>query len=279
MTQPARIAQLDVASAEEFLARKPAWVKSDQTPTDAAALIAMVQVAKPKAMVEIGTSAGEGAAAMLYGTQTFGSELFSLDLSETVYYDRSKPIGAVVDEAFPEFLPRYQRRTGVMCDAVRTLDRRFDFVHIDGAHAHPWATVDFLRCLPFLNEGALVAFHDANYMAAISQAAYYFARILPGEFVGNHFLLRYEGPTDTLFQGLMDVLEINWQQNLAEQAIVNLYEDLLMVFPAKQAGALCARVLERHANYQKFTHLYSEVHGALWKREIERRKLLSEAKP
>lgn len=270
------IPPLDLAVADSFLKRKPEWVKSDQTPTDAAALIAMVRAARPKNMMEIGTSAGEGAAAMLYGSEEFNSVLFSLDIRKCVYYAEEKGIGAVIDESFPDYLPRYQRRTGVMCDEIRNLGERFEFVHIDGAHAHPWATLDLLRSIPFLNEGALVAFHDANYVAASSQAAYYIARILSGQFVGNHFLYHYEGPTPQLFQGLMSLLEVNWQQPLAPPRVLNgLFEDLSSVFNPRQAAALTGKLLEKNASFIRFSKLYNEVNGAQWKRELQMRALLS----
>jgi predicted O-methyltransferase YrrM len=268
---------LDLSVADRFLQRKPDWVKSDQTPTDAAALITMVRAARPKSMLEIGSSAGEGAAAMLYGAEDFGSKLHSLDLAQNVYYAKDKVIGAVIDESFPEYLPRYKRSTGVMCDAVRTLGERFEFVHIDGAHSHPWAAIDFLRTIPFLNEGALVAFHDANYMAAVSQAAYYVARILPGQFVGNHFLYCYQGPVPQLFEGLMDVFDVNWQQSIEPKVLQGLYEDLTAVFTSSQAAALTGRIMEKNASYLKYGKLYADVNGALWKRELERRAMLAAA--
>lgn len=268
---------LDLSVADSFLERKPGWVKSDQTPTDAAALITMVRAARPKTMMEIGTSAGEGAAAMLYGSEEYGSVLYSLDLAKTVYYAKEKGIGAVIDESFPDYLPRYKRLTGVACDAVRTLGERFEFVHIDGAHAHPWGALDLLRSIPFLNAGALVAFHDANYMAAMSQAAYYVARILPGQFVGHHFLYCFEGVSSQLFEGLMDALEVNWQQPVEPKVLNGLFEDLSAVFTASQTAALTGRIMEKNASFHKFGNLYSEVNGALWKRELQRRSLLAAA--
>jgi len=270
------IPPLDLAAAEAFLKRGPEWVKAGQTPTDAAALIAIAKAARPKNMLEIGTSAGEGAAAMLYGSEEFGSVLYSLDLKETVHYAKEKKIGAVIEDSFPNYLPRYKGKTGVMCDSIRTLGARFEFVHIDAAHAHPWATLDLLRTIPFLNEGALVAFHDANYMAVSSQAAYYIARVLPGEFVGNHFLYRHEGVNPPLFQGLMSLLEINWQQPIAPPRVLNgLFEDLTTVFNPRQAAALTGKLMERNASFLRFAKLYNEVNGAQWKRELQVRTMLS----
>lgn len=137
------------------------------------------------------------------------------------------------------------------------------------------AAIDFLRGIPFLNKGALVAFHDANYLASISQAAYYVARILPGQFVGNHFLYRFEGATDQLFTGLMDALEVNWQSSIDPSVLGGLFEDLSTVFTPSQAAALTGRVMDGNSSYFKFKTLYTEVHGSLWKRELERRKLLA----
>ncbi|MCD2183567.1 class I SAM-dependent methyltransferase [Rhizobium sp. GN54] len=274
------IIEPNIAEAEVFLPMKPTWCKSDQTLTDAATLMAFAQYAKPKTMLEIGSSAGEGAAALLYATRELHSHLHGLDLSPTVYYDKSKPIGSVVFEAFPGFAERYTVKTGVRCDAVPTIDAKFDLVHIDANHSHPWGVYDFLWALPSLNQGALVAFHDANYLAAISQAAFYFARLIPnGAFVGNHFAFVYEGPTQTLFDAIMECLEINWQSSIPASSCAGLQVALSTVFSDAQAMQIASRVLAQNANYHKFSKLYEEVHKALWQRELQRRALLAEQKP
>lgn len=262
--------KLDYKAAEEFAKYKADGYRIEQRAEDAACLIAAVLYAKPKTMLEIGTSAGEGAAAILFGSREFDSHLYCVDLAVHAHYDKSKPIGSYVTAAFPDYGRRLHVQTGVRSDYVGKLGQRFDFVHIDANHSHPWAIIDLLAAVPYMNEGALVAFHDANYVAAISQAAYYLARVFPqpSKFLAHHFLYHYPGPTDEFFDAVMAVLDINWQVAVPPRYLNGWYEKMALVFKPHQAMAICGKVFERNANFHRFGNLYNEINGSLWKREL-----------
>ena len=59
--------------------------------------------------------------------------------------------------AFPD-----QLHTGkIALDAMADVGRA-EFAFIDAHHFHPWAALDFLAVLPFMEKGRWVAFHDIN---------------------------------------------------------------------------------------------------------------------
>lgn len=268
----------DYEGADAYIARKPRWTRSDQTRDDAAVLIALARQAQPTLMLEIGASAGEGAGALLWGAPK--AELWGIDLRDNVWYEPKKPIGAVVDEGFPEAVPRYHRLPKRHAGAVSEIVGEFQLVHIDANHSHPWALYDFLRILPALTKGALVAFHDASYLAPRSQAAYYLCRLLPRPkvFVGNHCVFRYEGMTDALFAALLDCAEVSWQSNLAPECFDGLYESLSPLMSGYQRAKMLSVMLDRNANYYRLQSVYDPVFKAHWSREVNHRKQVEELK-
>ena len=266
----------DVETAQDFLKLKPEWCQGDQRPIDAATLIAFGHARRDGRFLEIGTSAGEGAAALLYGARSGSATLVGLDLAQRVYYDKSRRVGGIVQDALPELANRYTVVPGVMSNHVRHLEGPFDLVHIDAGHSHPWAVVDLLFSITKLRQGSWVLFDDANYLAALSQGAYYFARVFSqhGHFVGNHFAFPYEGPTPDLITAITKSLELGWQTGLPSELLVDLHKELHNCLSQVDAMRIMALLLSRNVHWLENEAIYLEVHEGLWKRELERRKLL-----
>lgn len=266
---------LDFDAADTFISKKPDWCRSDQTRENAATLIAAAKAARALNMLEIGTSAGEGAAALLEGSAAAGSHLVGIDIAKSVYYDKSKLVGSVVVDHFPQHADRYSLHIGLTSRTVRVLNKKFDLVHIDGQHSHPWAVLDFLNVLPMLNEGALVLFDDANYTAPLSQGAYYFSRNLKsGFFVHGHFVLQYEGITDALFESICDTLKLPWQTKLETMYLTGLFDSLREVFQERQAMMITGLMMESNADFIKQLHIFKDLNDAQWQLELERRRLV-----
>ncbi|MBV7397359.1 class I SAM-dependent methyltransferase [Mameliella sediminis] len=273
--------EMDLDAARAFLPLKPGWCHGDQTLEDAATLIALAQLKKDGNILEIGTSAGEGAAALLYGCREGSGTLTGIDLAEQVYYDKSHKVGDVVPEALPEMQARYTIFSGVASEHVLTMDMKFDLVHIDAAHSHPWATFDMLSAMTQVNDGAIFAFHDANYTAALSQAAYYLSRIMSGQgrFIGNHFAFVYKKEMGAeLVEAILDILDLPWQTSLPPENLVALHAALSRAFPDVEVMRIMSKLLEKNAEYLANAHIHEALNKGLWQRELERRRLLAERK-
>ena len=85
-----------------------------------------------------------------------------IDLSPSFYLDSSIPTGRAVNEVVPELLPNYRLLTGRLAFDAMAEAGPVDFAFIDGHHMHPWATLDMISVLPFIERGRWVAMHDLN---------------------------------------------------------------------------------------------------------------------
>ena len=261
-----------------YWTKRPEWCRSDQTRENAETLVGVSKAAKAANMLEIGSSAGEGAAALLHGSAEHGSKLYGIDKAELVYYDNTKKIGAVVEEAFPEYSDRYFVYAGETSKLVQTLGVTFDLVHIDAHHSHPWALLDLLQTLPALNDGAYVVLDDALYAAPLSQAAHFIGEVFGdlGYYHGGHYVFRYRGVTEELVRLIVEVAKIGWQTNPGEDFAAGLYEWLSKCCNPAQAHEIVGTLMLEAAAYIKHEKTFLELNRALWKRELERRKLLND---
>jgi len=104
----------------------------------------VIEEIRPAKCFEIGVASGMSTTFLLMALAKLGPEsaLVSVDISRQYYADRSKQVDWSADaEKF-------------------AADKKFDFVFIDAHHSHPWATLDTMLVLPFVNSGAWVACHD-----------------------------------------------------------------------------------------------------------------------
>lgn len=270
---------LDYDEARSFCARKPDWCRSDQTLEKAATLIAAASFANPGAMIEIGTSAGEGAAALLHGSRKNGSTLDAIDVAETVYYNPNKTVGSAVAESFPEYMDRFRTHLGKDARYALSIGKKFTLVHIDGHHSHPWALYDFLCVLPALEDGAIVLFDDANYTAPLSQAAYYIGRRLRGgAFIHAHYVYRYSKNSATLANDLQTIAEIPWQTGLNREHIDALATRLSGVMDAVCEQMLIGSMFAMTAQYAKNKDLFDPLAQRAWKGVLELRRLQEQMK-
>ena len=128
---------------------------------------------QPKKILELGVSAGGGSVIILNAIKDMpDAKLYSVDLFENYYRDKSKPSGWMVDEFVPELKSKWTAYLGK--DAVQVMDditstspgippvQVIDFVVLDTAHIHPVETINFLCALPYLRDGAVVVLHDIS---------------------------------------------------------------------------------------------------------------------
>lgn len=148
----------------DFPARLPSWASGNISPHDARFLAGLASFANPRKVLEIGVASGWSSAVLLKAISGLGGErsVIGVDLSPQYYLDPSIPTGRAVDETVPELLPNYRLQTGQLAFDVTPSVGPIDFAFIDGHHMHPWATLDMLSVLPFMERGRWIAMHDLN---------------------------------------------------------------------------------------------------------------------
>jgi len=148
----------------DFHSRIPSWASGNISPHDSRFLAGLANFANPRKVLEIGVASGWSSAVLLKAISGLGGErkVTGVDLSPTYYLDPSIQTGQAVEETVPELMPNYELLTGRLAfDAVREVGP-IDFAFIDGHHMHPWATIDMLSVLPFIERGRWIAMHDLN---------------------------------------------------------------------------------------------------------------------
>lgn len=144
---------------------------------DHAFLCGLLKEKKPKKLLEIGIAEGGTTAVIANCMSMLGNrcEIYSVDLSETLYYDCAKKTGYEYAR-----LVSYIDMTGIMHKFligrtigayIETIGNNIDFAVIDTTHELPGEVLDLLCILPFLAKDATVVLHDVNlnYMRAVSK--------------------------------------------------------------------------------------------------------------
>ncbi len=119
---------------------------------------------KPQIFLEIGTASGisTGFIALFLSNNKNHAELFTIDLEETFWVDRSQPTGFLAEKICPNTNTEISYIRNVDSTEVqhKFLDQKIDMAFIDANHQHPWPTLDMISILPFMNRGALIYHHD-----------------------------------------------------------------------------------------------------------------------
>lgn len=150
----------------ELISAMPAWIGGNISAYDVSFLSGLVNFARPRNAVEIGVASGWSSAILLETlSKTHGKDpytLHAIDLFEDFYLKPQYKTGQAVTDVVPEYLDHYNLLTGrIALDAMQDVGK-VDFAFIDAHHFHPWAALDFLAVLPYLEKSRWVAFHDIN---------------------------------------------------------------------------------------------------------------------
>ena len=154
----------DDVLGNDFCKRRPSWAQGTISDYDSRFLAGLVNFANPRSAVEIGVASGWSSAVMLQALGAIDGErtVTGIDLSAEYYLDSTIPTGRAVEEAVPDLVGNYRLLTGRLAfDAMADVGK-VEFAFIDGHHMHPWATLDMLSVLPFVDRGRWVAMHDLN---------------------------------------------------------------------------------------------------------------------
>ena len=121
---------------------------------------------KPTCYLELGVASGFSTAFTLLAMDTLfpSSSLIGIDINDKWYLDPKRKTGYLVDEIIGTPKCNYELYTkNWIADLEEILNgRKVDLAFIDGNHAHPWALIDTILLLPFLQQGTVVIYHDVS---------------------------------------------------------------------------------------------------------------------
>jgi predicted O-methyltransferase YrrM len=138
---------------------------SEMSPDQRTFLNALILRNKPKKLLELGVSAGGSSIIMLNSIKEFPeAKLYSIDLMDNWYRDVTKKTGYAVDD-YPWLKTKWELFTGDL--AYNFMDKivrggGVDFCLIDTVHTNPGEIFDILMVLPFLEDDAIIVFHDTS---------------------------------------------------------------------------------------------------------------------
>lgn len=127
-------------------------------------LCGMIQYKRPGKIVEIGVSAGATTAVVLSCLEELNipCEMYSVDLSERWCKDRNRETGFVVKdymEIGQDIRHRFMLGKPIPY-IIDDIGGDIDFLILDSSHSLPGEVLDFLTCMPYLAEKAVVVLHD-----------------------------------------------------------------------------------------------------------------------
>lgn len=127
-------------------------------------LCGMIKYKRPGKIVEIGVSAGATTAVVLSCLEELNipCEMYSVDLSERWYKDGSRETGFVVKdymEIGQDIRHRFMLGKSIPY-IIDDIGGDIDFLILDSSHSLPGEVLDFLTCMPYLAEKAVVVLHD-----------------------------------------------------------------------------------------------------------------------
>lgn len=136
----------------------------EMTENELAFLCGLIKKFMPHKIVEVGVAAGNTTCVILECIKQLGidSELISVDVRETYYRDDTKLTGYVVEEKIKEDDRRKHilYRGKLLPEVIEKIGCGIDMVILDTMHRIPGEILDYILCLPYLSENAVIVLHD-----------------------------------------------------------------------------------------------------------------------
>lgn len=193
----------------------------------------LIKKYKPQKIVEVGVAAGGTTAVILncISMLEMDTEVYSVDISEDYYKDKSKKTGYLVEECRP-FLKRNVRHKlyngGYLPEHLENIGGDIDFLILDTVHSLPGEMIDFLAAFPMLKDGAVVVLHDIfrNHKESSDTINCYATRVLLSAVAGEKIIgysdeeickyiglgvFRITQDTNKYIENLFSALMITWR--------------------------------------------------------------------
>lgn len=153
-----------------LIEKRPRNLKGSLSNVDIEFLYSKVLEYKPQNIAEIGVASGMSSAAILTAVKELNElnndkhTLYSFDLLNHCYWDKSLSIGFAVTKYYNYLAPYFNLKTGKTALNFQNFyeENTLDFVFIDANHKHPYPCLDVLIVLPFIKTGGIICMHDIN---------------------------------------------------------------------------------------------------------------------
>lgn len=189
---------------------------AEMTEEQLSILCGLIKEYKPNKIVEIGVAAGGTTAVILNCLSLIGidSEIYSIDISENFYRDKSKKTGYWGEEAKNLLNANVNHKLyiGTAIEHLDTIGEDIDFLILDTVHTLPGELFDFLACLPKMKMGGAVVLHDTilNHLGGLPDS--FATRVLYSSVVGKK--ITYKGDNniyDYPGMGIFEVTDDTWK--------------------------------------------------------------------
>lgn len=148
----------------EIMDRLPQMANAEMSSWQSAYLCGLIKEKRPGKLVEIGVAAGGTTAIVLncVAQLNIECEIYSLDISSEYYRDRAYATGFLAEYAKKQIKKqvKHSMLIGIAPDYMDKVGKGIDFLILDTVHMLPGEILDFLICLPYLSEDAVVVLHD-----------------------------------------------------------------------------------------------------------------------
>lgn len=150
----------------------PGGSKSELTNEELGFICGLVREYRPNKIVEVGVSAGGTSAVVLncLSQLKLTSNFYSVDLAYTYHYDTSKECGFQIKDALQILggTQHHQLYLGktiseVLPEICMDSADKIDMLILDTVHYLPGELLDFVVCLPYLSENAVVILDDLTF--------------------------------------------------------------------------------------------------------------------
>ena len=139
--------------------------KCEMSPWESEFLRNLLKEHRPHKVLEIGVAAGATTALIMncLDQLELDTKMYSVDLCTQYYRDSSRKTGYVLEDVKEHLgnFENHQMLTGnVVSEYLEQIGSGIDFLILDTMHVMPGEVLDFLVCLPYLTEDAVVVLHD-----------------------------------------------------------------------------------------------------------------------
>lgn len=146
----------------------------------------IIRKIKPQKILEVGVSAGGSTSIILNAIKDIdGAKLYSIEVLDYWYRNKTKKSGFLVEEKFPELMDKWSFYHGkITSEVIENIGNEIDLVYLDTMHTVPGELLDFLMFLPYLKEEAIIIIHDVFIMFRGTE-------IMTNAYYSNNQLLSY----------------------------------------------------------------------------------------
>ncbi len=143
--------------------------KTELSDVDLGFICGLIKEKRPNKIVEVGVSAGGTSCVILNCLEKLNleSEFYSVDISYTYHFNPSKKCGYQIEDGakYLNYVDKHKLLLGKSIAQVleSEIGSDIDMLILDTIHYLPGELLDFLVCLPFLSQHAVVILDDLNF--------------------------------------------------------------------------------------------------------------------